>query len=367
MRRQLTLFLALTPLLPGCVEAELTSTSASESPFPLDGSTPEEHTPPPSECAPALELACGDVVVADTADWNSGASQSLDSYPVAVGDWSAPELVYSLLLPESGQAEARLVDPRPLELDHDLFVLDSLEGSCSADDATARGHHSLELQGTPGSRLLVVVDGYAGDSGPFTLAIDCEESEPSVCDSYESTEQESAPIQAAAPLPPAASERSWALPSAFTSWVPFEGSHGQPAQHEGIDAIHDDPAVESVPVRAAADGTVVYVRTGCPQSAVFERNLDLRECGSGWGNHAVVDHGDGLFTRYAHLEPGEVRVRVGDELSQGDILASMGNSGRSETRHLHMELGSSETSFESCAPARSFDAVHAPAPLGIHP
>ena len=319
------------------------------------------------ECAPIAERACGEGGQADTADWNSGASQSLDSYPVAVGDWSAPELVYSLHLPPWGAAELRLVDPRPMQVDHDLFVLKSPDGLCSADDAIARGHHSLQLEGEPGERVLVVVDGYGGDAGPFTLAMDCEDPADAGCVSYESSEQESAPIQDAAPLPPAAWEHSWSMPSTFTHWVPFLGSHGQAAEHEGVDAIHDDEDVETVPIHAASSGTVAYVREGCPQSDVFERNLQLRECGSGWGNHVIIDHGDGLFSRYAHLDPDGVRVQVGDEVLKGEVLGAMGNSGRSETRHLHFELGSSGSPFDSCAPTRSFDAVHDPSALGLAP
>jgi len=93
---------------------------------------------------------------------------------------------------------------------------------------------------------------------------------------------------------------------------------------------------------------------------MFAHNNASRECGSGWGNHVVVGHGGGLYTRYAHLAPGMIQVHVGDDVLGGTVLASMGNSGRSETRHLHFELGLGHlegNAFDSCTPAQSFESV----------
>jgi murein DD-endopeptidase MepM/ murein hydrolase activator NlpD len=186
------------------------------------------------------------------------------------------------------------------------------------------------------------------------------------CTEVDSTEQESAPIQTAASgAPSGASGLTWQAPVAWTSWVAFAGSPGASASHEGIDWIHADPSVAEVDVAVAAPGEVVYVRTGCPESATFSRNTSLRECGSGWGNHVVVDHGGGALSRYAHLADGQVFVEVGDVLGAGDVLAVMGNSGRSETRHLHFELGTLASTVDPCGLAWSFDAVYDPAAVGL--
>ena len=106
---------------------------------------------------------------------------------------------------------------------------------------------------------------------------------------------------------------------------------------------------------------MVYVRTGCEQSSTFAHNTIGRECGSGWGNHVVVDHGGGLVTRYAHLLPDSVVVQVGDAVSARAVLAAMGNTGRSDVRHLHLELGTIGTPLDPCQPSQSFDAVFDPA------
>jgi murein DD-endopeptidase MepM/ murein hydrolase activator NlpD len=152
---------------------------------------------------------------------------------------------------------------------------------------------------------------------------------------------------------------TWQRPSPYTYFIDFSGVPGQSATHEGADYVHDDPGVSEVTVSAAADGIVVYVRTGCTQSSTFASNTSLRECGSGWGNHVVVDHG-GSHTRYAHLAPEQVWVQVGEQVKMGDGIGLMGNSGRSEVRHLHFELGTTSVSFEPCDSAQSFELVYNP-------
>jgi murein DD-endopeptidase MepM/ murein hydrolase activator NlpD len=188
----------------------------------------------------------------------------------------------------------------------------------------------------------------------------------STCLAYDSVEEEYAPVQlAAAGVPTGAPGDAPRAPAAYTRRVAFSGTPGQPAGHEGIDLIHDNPAVDPVSVQTPWAGVVAYVRLGCPETDPFAPNQDLRECGSGWGNHVVVDHGGGVFTRAAHLRPDSVSVRVGDVVAAGDPLGQMGNSGRSELRHLHLEVGTSAAPLDACAPAQSMDAVYDPALLGL--
>ena len=179
------------------------------------------------------------------------------------------------------------------------------------------------------------------------------------CPSYLSQEEEFAPVQiTGADLPPGADAIVWERPADYVYLGAFSGTPGQPASHEGVDYVQDDTAVATVAVNAAAAGTVVYVRLGCPQSSTFGHNNSLRECGAGWGNHVVVDHGSGIVTRYAHLAPDSTLVQAGAIVARGAQLARMGNSGRSETRHLHFELGLAEIPLDPCSPAQSFAAVY---------
>lgn len=90
---------------------------------------------------------------------------------------------------------------------------------------------------------------------------------------------------------------------------------GLRAQHEGIDFN----APSGTPVLAAADGVV--------QAASWQGDF---------GNMVEVDHGEGLTTRYAHLQ--RVQVRPGMLLKRGDPIGSVGNTGRSTGSHLHFEV-----------------------------
>ncbi len=186
------------------------------------------------------------------------------------------------------------------------------------------------------------------------------------CERYTSEEQESAPVQTTGTgVPSGATALVWQLPTTATSTAPFVGTPGSAASHEGIDYVNDDASIGVVPVVAAADGVVVYVREGCPQSSSLGSNKSLRECGAGWGNHVILRHGAGIYTRYAHLEEGSAAVRTGEAVPAGATLASMGNSGRSDVRHLHFELGSDGADPDPCAAAASFAAVYDPARLGL--
>ena len=149
----------------------------------------------------------------------------------------------------------------------------------------------------------------------------------------------------------------WVQPASSTYKVPFAGVPGSAASHEGIDFVQNNQAEEVVEVFAAADGKVMYVRDGCDQRSMFAHNNIARESGAGWGNHIVIEHQGLVYSRYAHLLKNSILVNVGDSVKAGQKIAIMGNSGRSETRHLHFELGTKASSFNSCAMSQNFDFV----------
>jgi murein DD-endopeptidase MepM/ murein hydrolase activator NlpD len=90
---------------------------------------------------------------------------------------------------------------------------------------------------------------------------------------------------------------------------------GRGALHTGLDF----PGDIGTPIMAAAGGMVV--------------NVELHP---GYGNLVEIDHGNGLVTRYAHAS--KVLVKHGDLVKRGQLVAQVGNTGRSTGPHLHFEV-----------------------------
>lgn len=57
-----------------------------------------------------------------------------------------------------------------------------------------------------------------------------------------------------------------------------------------------------------------------------------------FGNHVIIDRGDGSYVALAHLRHGSSRVSTGQRISAGDAIAQCGNSGNSSEPHLHMQV-----------------------------
>ena len=114
------------------------------------------------------------------------------------------------------------------------------------------------------------------------------------------------------------------LPTLYPVDVPYSSSsYGW--RHDpivGIRAFHsglDFSAAQGEPIRATADGRVKTVGRG-----------------PDYGKFVVIDHGDRLETRYAHAS--KILVNEGDLVQREDIIALVGNTGRSTGPHLHYEI-----------------------------
>ncbi len=126
-----------------------------------------------SECQVWDNISCGDQVTATTAGLVEERDSKIGGYPINPGLYSGPEAAFAFRSPVSGTVTFRFVDPTPTVVDQDIVVLHTPTGVCTADHAVAWGPNSLEFDATRGEQYLIVVDGYDGDAGEFTLRIDC--------------------------------------------------------------------------------------------------------------------------------------------------------------------------------------------------
>jgi murein DD-endopeptidase MepM/ murein hydrolase activator NlpD len=90
---------------------------------------------------------------------------------------------------------------------------------------------------------------------------------------------------------------------------------GHEAHHKGLDIA----ATEGTPIKAMRSGTVTFSGTR-----------------GGYGKVVIIDHGNGLESRYAHC--AHLDVRVGQHISAGAPIATVGSTGRSTGAHLHLEV-----------------------------
>ncbi|HZP36242.1 MAG TPA: M23 family metallopeptidase [Methylomirabilota bacterium] len=90
---------------------------------------------------------------------------------------------------------------------------------------------------------------------------------------------------------------------------------GESEFHRGLDIS----APRGTPVRAPASGVVVFAGTN-----------------GEYGNAVILDHGRDLRSLYGHLQ--ELKVKPGEQVQRGDVIALTGNTGRTSGPHLHYEI-----------------------------
>lgn len=87
--------------------------------------------------------------------------------------------------------------------------------------------------------------------------------------------------------------------------------------HKGLDI----GAPKGTTIVAAASGTVTFSQYGY---------------GGGYGNHIVISHANGVQTLYGHCT--SLLVNKGAHVTQGQAIATVGNTGNSQGNHLHLEI-----------------------------
>jgi len=77
------------------------------------------------------------------------------------------------------------------------------------------------------------------------------------------------------------------------------------------------------------------------------------------GNFVVIDHGNGEFSAYCHLQEGSIRVKPGERVNRGTVIAGVGNTGNSGAPHLHFQLMDSPDFFTANGLPMMFENVPA--------
>ena len=111
----------------------------------------------------------------------------------------------------------------------------------------------------------------------------------------------------------------WPCPSSsrITSPYGWRVLFGVNDFHTGIDI----GAVHGSNICAAESGTVILANYGW---------------NGGYGNYIIINHGNGITTRYAHAS--QLYVSAGQTVSKGQVIAAVGTTGNSTGPHLHFEV-----------------------------
>jgi len=127
--------------------------------------------------------------------------------------------------------------------------------------------------------------------------------------------------------------------------IDFVRFRGQ-ATFEGDPSRNESYFIFGAPILAVAPGRVIATRADVPENTppieppftTFEALL---------GNYVVEALGDHRFALYAHLRTGGVRVRVGERVHRGQVLAQVGNTENSTEPHLHFHMTSGPSPIAS--------------------
>jgi len=133
-----------------------------------------------------------------------------------------------------------------------------------------------------------------------------------------------------------------------STWKTFRGDQLKNESYYcyGVDAL------------AVADGIVVARKDSIPQNIPGANSravpITLETVG---GNHVILDLGGGRFAFYAHLQPGSLRVKLGDRVKKGQVLGLVGNSGNSTEPHLHFHMADGNSPLGSEGIPYAFEAL----------
>jgi urea transporter len=115
----------------------------------------------------------------------------------------------------------------------------------------------------------------------------------------------------------------------------------------GLGRSAEDYYAWSLPVVAPAAGRVVRVLDSVKDNVPPEVNKK-----ENWGNHIIIDHGNGLYSEMSHFRHKGIVAKEGQVVARGQLLGYLGNSGFSMEPHLHYQLQVAPTVGAKSIPAK---------------
>ncbi|GAA5154431.1 M23 family metallopeptidase [Microbacterium pseudoresistens] len=110
-------------------------------------------------------------------------------------------------------------------------------------------------------------------------------------------------------------------------------------------------------ILAVGDGPIVSMKWDLPDEKPGAHPVGL-ELGEYGGNHVVQKIGEGQYAFYAHLQGANPKkLAVGQEMSRGDVLGYLGNSGNTDMPHLHFHVMDSPLPLASNGLPFVFDSL----------
>lgn len=218
------------------------------------------------------------------------------------------------------EAEAARQTVEELSLERDQILARNDEILTQLEDAVTISVEPLDevfrsVGMNPDDVLETIREGYSGQGGPLTPMGRSTRGDAALTNSETKANQIIVTLDQMNTYRIAMEKLPMAMPvkQSFRYTSGFGRRWGR--AHEGIDMA----GPVGTPVYAPGDGVVTHAS----------------QQGS-YGKLIKIEHELGVETRYAHLS--QIRVKVGQRVSQGELIGDMGNTGRSTGPHLHYEV-----------------------------
>jgi Peptidase family M23 len=294
-----------------------------------------------------------------------GARSPMEPVAPVIGDGKA-HVAYELYLTNYGRKAARIVSLRVRGVGGAAFETtiegESLRRSYAPDAAKSRAEpHDPVLQPGTGGMLFVFLN-FAGREAPRSL--DNSIVVQADGDSMNAQRITLADISVARSAPAPVGE-----PLTGSGWLAANGPSNTSSHRRAVIVLDGKPRVPeryaidfikmgadgnsysgdqhknasyhayNAPVLAVHDGRIIIARDGLPQNVPHTEKLAVTlTLDTIAGNHIVQDIGGGRYVGYAHLIPGTIAVKAGEQVHRGQLLGRLGNSGNSSEPHLHIQI-----------------------------